>query len=358
MYLGSFVSAADVIRKICLRTEDMNMSKARLYASYMSAVWNDLRMDGTKTSVLRKFQINKRTNSLPLPNDCLLLFGVGYEDDMGVVKPLWYNTKIPKHLMSENGVSCACETCGDSNMNCKTISTVSEFEEVVSIGETDYLKKRIVLTMTDGRVIEKITQPVMTNTPEGDVVEMVTTENELCRFELKPCGCVKNTEANNENVRMIQTTFCGLDSSPDEYNQHNPIQLGYAIDVTGEQILLSDAYPYNYIVLKYLTNITHEASFKIPALAEECFIKGIMYYANNDDPKALVSSKSIGGSRYNEYEAEQKKLRKRLRPTDYNKVLAALGATRENEFQRLTKLDVINSNNIDGWNQIYWFNRY
>jgi hypothetical protein len=355
MYLGSFVSASDIIRKVCLRTEDVNMSKARLYASYMSTVWNDLRMDGTKTSVLRKYQINKRTNSLPIPNDCLLLFGVGYEDEFGEIRPLWYNTKVPKKLFSENGVSCSCNDCGQENMSCKTISNVSEMQEVVTIDNQTYPKVTRIITMTNGSVIKKVTEPVA---GLGLEPQMVTTETEVCKFELEPCGCIKRTPSNETNIRLIQTSFCGLDYPTETYSIYAPQDKGYSIDVTGEQILLPHNYPYDYVVLKYLTNITHEADFKIPAIAEETFIRGIMYYASADDPKAVLSTKGIGGTTYLMYKAEQKKLQKRLRPTDYSKINGALGATRENEFQRLTRLDVVNSNNIDGWNQMYWFNRY
>jgi hypothetical protein len=358
MYLGSFVSASDIIKKVCLRTEDTNMSKARMYASYMSAVWNDLRFDCTKTSVLRKYQINKRTNSLPLPSDCLMLFGVGYENEMGEIKPLWYNTKVPKKLLSENGVSCTCTQCGQENKSCAAIATVSNIDEIVHFNGQDYPKQTKVVVMTDGSVVKKITQPVLVNNGNSAFVEMRTTQEDVCKLELESCGCIKNTEDNNASMRLIQTSFCGLDYPTETYSIYAPENLGYAIDVTGEQILLPHSFPYDYVVLKYLTNITHEADFKIPAIAEEAFIRGIMYYSNADDPKSLLATRGIGGTTYTIYKAEQKKLQKRLRPTDYDKILGALGATRDNNFQRLQRLDVINSNNIDGWNQIYWFNRY
>jgi hypothetical protein len=330
-YLSSFVSASDVIKKLCLRMEDVNLSRARLYASYMSAVYNDLRMDITKTSVLRKYAINTRTNSFPIPSDCLMLFGVGYEDSCGVIQPLWYNQNISKSLLFENSIPCKCDTCGNSSEITSLIKDISTIEEeVIVLGET-YLKTTKIVTMNDGSIVEFITEPIVSTDDENEyVVTMETTEKELCKLELEPCGCVANTESNKEKIKELECTCCSLDSNCGTYSRLNPSSQGYAIDVTGTEILLPLNYNYDYIVLKYLTSISSEADFKIPAIAEEAFIRGIQYYSENDNPKAPPYSKGRG-MRFDLYNLEKQKLKKRLRPTSYNIINGALGAMSNRE---------------------------
>lgn len=353
MYLSSFVSAKDVISKLCIRTEDVNLSRARLYASYMNAVWNDLRIDITKTAVVRKYHINRATNSLPIPDDCLLLYGVGYEDCEGVVKPLWYNTNMPKHLLFENGLPCYCDTCGEESAICSMIKDVTQTEEqVVMEGET-YTKTTKITTLNDGKVIRKITEPYLVNNGERELVQMQTTEEELCALELKPCGCISNSKENQDKIKKLECGCLSFDTNFGTYltSIYSPENKGYSIDVTGTQILLPMNYEYDYVVLKYLTSISSEEDFRIPAIAEEAFIRGLQYYSEADNPKAPNYEKGIGSIRYELYQAEKLKLRKRLRPFDYNIANGALGITADSGYQRLRKLKNTQNYNL-GWNRL------
>jgi hypothetical protein len=353
MYLSSFVSAKDVISKLCIRTEDVNLSRARLYASYMNAVWNDLRIDITKTSVIRKFSINRATNSLPIPDDCLMLYGVGYEDCEGVVKPLWYNTNMPKHLLFENGVPCHCDTCGEESSICSLIKDVTESQEIITINGINYTKTTKITTMIDGKVIRTITEPYAVNTNGSVVVEMKTTQEELCELEMKPCGCIDNCNSNKEKIKKLECGCLSFDTNFGTYlsNIYEPKNKGYSIDVTGTHILLPMGYEYDYVVLKYLTSISSEEDFRIPSIAEEAFIRGLQYYSEADNPKAPNYEKGIGSTRYELYQAEKLKLRKRLRPFDYQIGNGALGITQDNAYQRMRRINNT-QNNYWNWNRL------
>lgn len=319
--LAAYITADKIIKTLCLRTGDTALGKAALYASYLETVYAELSLDVTYQSVIRKFQINKRINSFAIPSDCVLLYAVGHYDDCGVVKPLWYNLDMPKDILFENGVPCECDSCGD-HANCKTIKSFDEIEETITISGTDYTKTTKTTTLTDGSVVRKVTEPVLTS---GGRVDMVTSENELCKLDLLPCGCVKNTQENNEKVNKLNCECSSLSTNCGTYNRLQKKEHGYSIDITGTQILFDNSYPYDYVILKYLKNIDSPKDYKIPRIALEAVLSGIRYYAETDSDASPAYNKGIGGIFYNKYFAEKKKLAGRLRPFQYSRILGSLG---------------------------------
>lgn len=320
MVTGAYISAQDAIRTLCLRMDDMTLSKGAKYASYLPTVYNELRLDVTHTSTIKKFQINRHTNSLAIPNDCMLLFGVGYVDDCGVVQPLWYNTKIPQAILFENGKPCNCETCGDHS-DCGVIQSVDKKEEVVTLNGEELTKTITRIVLKDGTIVEKVREPIAV----GESYEWVETEKELCALDMAPCGCVKQTPKNKE---LLATYDCGcwnFETNCGTYNKFMKKELGYTMDITGTQIVLDASFPYDYVVLKYAAHISSQKDYKIPIIALEALISGILYYEETDNVKSPAYVRGVGGMRYQKYYAEKKKLAKRLRPTAFQKALGAMG---------------------------------
>ena len=327
MSVGSYITASEVIKTICHRQGDLALSKAHLYETYLTTVYNELRLDIKSKSVMKKFYINKDTNSLPIPNDCLLLEAVGYENEHGVVIPMWYNNKIPLDLLFSNTKNCACNTCGGEHEYCGVIGNINEESEEVNINGINYTKTIKTTTLLDGTVIVTSDIPTLVNNEGVLSVEIVHTQEEMCKIDLLPCGCVDNTPDNKEKITKFNCSCCELDTNCGTYNRYIPKDRGYRLDMNEEQIILDRTYPLDYIVLRYVTNIKSAKDYRIPLLAMEAMIYGIVYYANSFNLKLSMNERALGGNAYNMYQAEKKKLSKRINPNNYAKIMGAMGVT-------------------------------
>lgn len=327
MSVGSYISASELLKIICHRNGDLALSKAHLYETYITTVYNELRIDVTSKSVIKKFYINKDTNSLPIPNDCLLLEAVGYENEKGVVVPMWYNDKIPLDLLFSNTKNCSCNTCGGEHEYCGVIGKISEESEEVIIQGISYTKTIKTTTLIDGTVIVTSDIPTLVNNEGVLSVEIVHTQEQLCKIDLLPCGCVDNTPDNIDNIKKLSCYCENIDTNCGTYNRYIPKDRGYRLDMNQEQVILDRTYPYDYVVLRYVTNINSVKDFRIPLLAMEAMIYGIMYYAKSFDLRVPLNERGLGGNAYMMYYAEKKKLSKRINPNNYAKIMGAMSVT-------------------------------
>ena len=340
--IGAYITADEVLKTICHRNGDTALSKASIYASFMTTVYNDLRFDVTHKSVIKKLYINKLTNSLPIPDNCLMLQGVGYENILGVVEPLWYNENIPLGLLFDNTKSCNCSTCGSSHTYCSVISSVTDTEEEVEYNGTTYTNTTKTTVLIDGTVIVKKGTWTLINDQDGHdhlVMTLVTTEEELCKVDTLPCGCIADTENNDIAIALIRGCGCeNMVTNCGTYNRYIPKEKGYRIDVSESQIILDPSYPLDYIVLRYITTINSAKEYRIPLLALETMVAGIMYYSSSYDKTISPREKGIGGTWYNAYRAEKLKLNKRISPTNFAKTMGAMGVTKTDkcEWSRAT----------------------
>lgn len=322
MSRNAYISAGDCIKDLCLYNEESLASKAAVYASHLRKVYDDLRIDVTHKTTIKKFYINKATRSLEIPNDLLLLQGIGYIDECSVVQPLWYNVKIPQEILFENGHDCGCQTCGDGHANCNIIKSVTDNDTTVYIKGDPYTRYEKKVVLEDGRVILKTNEPILHSDGNIDYQE---SEKELCKMDMLPCGCVAST---TENTKKLEEHDCGcwnFNTNCGTYNKFQKKKYGFTMDITGEYIVLDETYPYDHLVLKYTTVINQESDYKIPIIAETVIHAGIMYYYHMFNPKSQGNMKGIGSIPYNLYQAEKKKLAKRLRPTDFERALGAMG---------------------------------
>lgn len=321
MVTGAYISAQDAIKTLCLRMDDMTLSKGAKYASYLPTVYNELRIDVTHTSVIKKFQINKNTNSLAIPNDCMLLYGVGYVDECGAVQPLWYNTKIAQAILFDNGKPCDCDTCGGTHDDCGVIGSVDKQEIVVTLNDEELTKTITRIVLKDGTIVEKVREPIAVE----DSYEWIESEKELCALDLAPCGCVMKTQHNTDALSKYDCGCWNFETNCGTYNKFMKKEFGYTMDITGTQIVLDPSFPYDYLVLKYAAHISSQKDYKIPIIALEALISGILYYEETDNVKSPGYVRGVGGMRYQKYYAEKKKLAKRLRPTSFQRALGAMG---------------------------------
>lgn len=327
--LTNYISAGKVIEQRCLRDEDLAMSKAPILISYLPTVYNDLRFEGTKVTTFRKYYINKENNTLAIPNDCLLLIGVGYEDDCGSIKGMWYNDALPKDILFENRQDCACDTCGDENSLCSLVKEFDNVSETVFFNDEPYVNITKTNILEDGRIL-RYTKTWMMSDGSGDEEEVIYVEKDevICSLELSPCGCIAKTVANKKTLDELNHSCCSMSTNDGTFDKNcctNKDKNSFTLDIQGRLIVFSENYDKDYAIIKYLTAVNSAGDYQIPSLALECVLAGLKYYYETNNSKAQAFTRGQNAMFHKMYTAEMNKLKKRLRPMPYERYMQAMG---------------------------------
>lgn len=324
----AYIPVKDVIKILCRREGDNNLSMADMYETYLAPVYNDIRFGVTKRTVTKKYYLDLTNNSLVLPNDCLLVVGLGYYDDCGNVKPMWYNNKIPAPMLFENSRPCSCATCGEENTSCGLIKEFDIVEEVVNILGDNYTNYVKTTVLTDGTVI-KSTRTWGTESSSDEVsVVPFDTEEEVCVLDTLECGCIATTPTNTTKITELCTTCSSFNTGCGTYNAgccETTAVNSYRLDIQGRLLIMSPNYNKDYVILKYVTATNTAEDFQIPTLALEAVLRGIKYYRSLDDAKAPAFTRGQNSMTHRAYTAELNKLKRRLNPTNWDKLMDSLG---------------------------------
>lgn len=327
--LTNYIKASDVIQQRCLRDEDFAMSKAPILLSYLPTVYNDLRFEGTKTTVYKKYYINKENNTLAIPHDCLLLIAVGYEDECGSIVGMWYNDALPKDILFENRQDCGCDVCGDENTLCSSVKEFDNVEQEVIIFGDEYTNITKTSILEDGRILQ-YTKTYMASDGSGDEEEVIFVEKteQICSLDLSPCGCVAKTEDNKKKLQDLEQTCCSLSTNRGRYDKeccHNKDPHSFTLDIQGKLIVFSPNYVRDYAIIKYVSAVNSAGDYQIPSLALEVVLSGLKYYYETNNPKAQPNTKGQGGMYHKMYQAQMNKFKKRIRPMPYERYMKAMG---------------------------------
>jgi len=327
--LTNYIKASDVIQQRCLRDEDFAMSKAPVLLSYLPTVYNDLKFEGTKTTVYRKYYINKENNTLAIPNDCLLLVAVGYENECGSIVGMWYNDGLPRDILFENRHDCGCDICGDENSLCSSVREFDNVEQTVVIFGEPYTNITNTSILDDGRILQ-YTKTYMASDGSGDEEEVIFVEKteQICSLELSPCGCIAKTEDNQNKLKDLDKTCCSLSTNCGTYDKKcctNKDPNSFTLDIQGRLIVFSPNYLKDYAIIKYVTAVNSAGDYQIPSLALEAVLAGLKYYSESENPKAAPYTRGQGGMYHKMYTAAMNKFIKRIRPMPYQRYMKAMG---------------------------------
>lgn len=326
--IAAYIPVQKVIETLCLREGDNAMTMGAIYSSYLPSVYNDLRFGVTKKTVTKKYYLDLANNSLVLPNDCLLVIGVGYEDNCGSIQPLWYNSKIPIPMLFENSLPCQCDTCGEENTSCGLIKEFDKVEEESTFG-SDYINSITTTILNDGTVIKTTRTWGLQIESQGRTTTIVPfdTQEEVCILDKLPCGCVATTPSNTTKINSLSTSCCSLNTGCGNYDISccDPSVNSYRLDIQGRLLLMSPNYDKDYIIIKYVTAINDKNDYQIPTIALEAMIRGIKYYRAIDNDKLPLAMRGQNSITHRMYTAELSKAKKRINPTNWDMLMDSLG---------------------------------
>jgi hypothetical protein len=158
-------------------------------------------------------------NYVYLPKDCLRLLSVSVDDKCGLTQPLFYNPQISvvaKPTDKKCGCTCDCEGLCDAVNSMTTTSKL-----IFTINGVPYYQTCWTKYCPNGDIIEYCKTPakkynnligdggdfnddynddyLIGNPPFSDyTIVYVESQMKICKLEVKPCGCPKETPENEK----------------------------------------------------------------------------------------------------------------------------------------------------------------
>lgn len=330
--MARFYDINEIVDDLCLLSGDILRRNKGLYLSCAKMVYDDMNEDVLKLServkipVRKMFYVNKKTNSINIPNNWLRINSISIVDRNGCFHPVYLNNNISDDIVDLGGsCDCACER----NCNNVLCSTIKGYEAVHSL-KSDYLPNGDPISFDcidkkciDGNYFYSQTQYPLRVYESGVWTDTVRyTENQkLCKVDVDEYGCVLDTLANYENV----CTACGIDtmayggtsvSAPscepnaDTWTYHCAsvmdmfnVQCGaypygcrdkysniYNISELGDRIIFPANFGWDKVMIRFYEDISLK-NMKIPYMAKSCFMTGLQYYSttNNDKKQKLAA---------------------------------------------------------------------
>lgn len=144
--------------------------------------------------------VNKNTRSATLPPDFDYETFVGVLDDNGKKIPLKLNPRIAD-LKNIEDIPCEdrCPKCNQDKSICEDI-TITEETSIVEVNGNSAQMTVIKKLYPDGKYYLETITPVWDY--ESEVVIYHSTKEFITELDLKPCGCIDETE---ENIQKIRT---------------------------------------------------------------------------------------------------------------------------------------------------------
>lgn len=329
--MSRFIKLRDAVNLPLLGNDDYLMrSKGRLlkWAPY---VYEDMNMQSLRKAKREVFFINKRTNTVDLPNGSTLS-SVNLIDECGVLYPVYRNDRLHNDLIDiPADKDCACEhKCGY-----QLCSTIKGYEALVST-KSDFLPNGQSISFecvdrksvdSNGFFYEETQYPlrVYLSGVWTDTV-LYTDSKKMCKLEVDHNGCVCDTEENMNHV----CESCHIKSGDGEHKEipvggdaesfcHDPavdnwiyycnnkmdwfsVQCGcfprsfhshnniYNINESGNRLIFPPNFGWDKVVIRfYIDPKLYE--MEIPFTAVECFVMGLKAWDNkfNDKKQPLAS---------------------------------------------------------------------
>jgi len=267
-------------------------------------VFPDFEFEVVKEAKREYLYVNKRTNTIELPCDCIQVSSLSWVDQYGRLHPIYRNTSLHDDIVDFGAKrDCACTCSGDlCNMikGYESVITYVDAEMPDTTTETFTCVNRKWYS-ADGTYYEQTQAPQRVyESGEWVTTEVVTTDTELCKLELTETGCVRDCEENYAAVTSCGCSWYGDDccgtppalKSVDGYTLSTAyaIESGrwfslpcagfnniYNINDQGDKLIFPYDFGFDRVLLRYYSNVPMQ-EMKVPFAAAYAFICGIMFY--------------------------------------------------------------------------------
>lgn len=349
--MARFDPVMDVVDSLCLRSGDIMRRKKGLYLDCISDVWNDLNETTLKIAkrlkipVRKKFELNKRTNSIELPCNSNRVSSVNVVDECGVIHPVYRNLSIHDDIVDVPAEkNCACE----KNCGYQLCNTIKGYVAVQAI-QSDTLPNGSPISFNcinrlaigDNGIVYQENQGIQRVYTDGVWTDTVlqTTSTQMCQCETDDNGCICDTEQNvnllcascgirnfNPNINPSNlttrtqpyavggTAVCPPDPNSDEWVYYCDnkmdwfsIQCGcdrgifgrrfnnvYNISENGNRLVFPSNFGFEKALVRFYEDIDIE-HLLIPYIAKDTFMTGLQYFSMKQNPEMREMAGSFGG---------------------------------------------------------------
>lgn len=156
-----------------------------------------------KTQVLT---VDRKTNTITIPDDCERLINLSVIDKYGRQHPLTYNPDISTVQTTCQQNKCSCTNCKGQGTLCEAMDNITAINEDVEINGEIYQKTTYM--RGDGCTIQREEHVPAWDATTEEVV-YVTNRQWVCDIEVNENGCILPTEP---NILALQT-YCGYNGS-------------------------------------------------------------------------------------------------------------------------------------------------
>lgn len=269
----------EILKSLAAREGDITGNHFMRYRSVVRDVWRDLKLYAIKYTKRAFIQVDKRTNSITMPDDLLFRSSFSILDDCNKLQLLSINQELSDDIIDISlDHDCHCE-CGCKSDLCGQIKSyeaiIEDTQELMPDDSyqtfTSVTRKRMD---AGGRFVIERTFPVRIYTGgEWTGVELKTETEELCHLDTNPCGCVKTTKENCCKVDECCnadkfTTECGSFLCP------TPGALAYNFSEEGSRIVFPSTFNHDKVLVRYYAE-DKMSEIRVPLIAKPAFIYGI-----------------------------------------------------------------------------------
>lgn len=272
-------SVDDFIKSLLIRTEDTGGVKKLKYKSLALEVYRDLNLHTLKYVKRVLLSIDPNTKSVVAPDDFLLLSSLSNLDECNKFQPILINKNITGDIIDmsmDKNCHCECGCKGDLCGHLRNYELIEE-ESVEDMPDestqtfTSTTRKRID---ADGRVYIERTFPTRIYQDGTWIGVQLKTENEeLCKLEVKECGCPADTEDNICKINACCNAdhyaidcgdcLCGFES-----------KTGYNVNMDGRSYSFPSGAEFDKVLMRYYYE-PNIRDLRIPVIAKSTFLRGL-----------------------------------------------------------------------------------
>lgn len=295
-----FITIEELVKGMLRREKDLTGIDKLLYKSVAKDIYKELNLASIKVPIRLWMNVDKRTNSITLPDNFMNFSSIEIEE-CGVRVPVIINTNLLSDIVDVSNIpDCGCD-CGCQSETCSSIKNYELIQEEISIIMPDSTVKVFTETTRkklnkDGTIVIETIKPVQqfdNGTYVGVVME--TNDEFFCHVEVLPCGCVAQTKENDDICYSCTAAIsfgvdCGCNITPDhlmrKHHDERYRHPEYNFSQEGDRIIFHHPFHYDRVLISYYAN-TKTKDILLPIIAMRAMVAGIKADMEPYDKRAV-----------------------------------------------------------------------
>lgn len=272
------VPLSEAVKSLVKRSKDHSGLNYADYMSFAKDIWIEMNIRGIKDSKRFILKVDKKTNSVTLPEEAIL-FSTVYIFREGKIVPLLTNPNLHEGIIDPS----AKKKCDCGSDICANVNNYEDIESVVRAQMPDGTFMDFVHTIRkkvkpDGRYVNEFTEPVKKYT-DGIHTDTVleTWEEEICDLDLSEDGCIEDSDSNRTKIYTACGFVdlkheCGCPAVPEECVE----KLEFNINDKGNRIVFPSNHSYDYVIVRAYVDVKTK-DILIPQVCKKNFMDRVYY---------------------------------------------------------------------------------